>query len=86
MTQSIASISVTITDDIPPSPNQSDMIFPMQEEENNHKEESKVISEREILVEANIITDEEDSVRVAESVEEEMDDMSLSSKTLTEIE
>lgn len=62
------------------------MIFPMQEEENNQKEESKVISEREILVEANIITDEEDSVRVAESVEEEMDDMSLSSKTLTEIE
>jgi len=58
----------------------------MQEEENNQKEESKVISEREILVEANIITDEEDSVRVAESVEEEMDDMSLSSKTLTEIE
>jgi len=45
-----------------------------------------VISEREILVEANIITDEEDSVRVAESVEEEIDDMSLSSKTLTEIE
>ena len=62
------------------------MIFPMQEEENNQKEESKVISEREILVEANIITDEEDSVRVAESVEEEMDDMSLSCKTLTEIE
>jgi len=58
----------------------------MQEEENNQKEESKVISEREILVEANIITDEEDSVRVAQSVEEEMDDMSLSSKTLTEIE
>ena len=62
------------------------MIFPMQEEENNQKEESKVISERDILVEANIITDEEDSIRVAESVEEEMDDMSLSSKTLTEIE
>lgn len=62
------------------------MIFPMQEEENNQKEESKVISEREILVEANIVTDEEDSVRVAESVEEEMDDLSLSSKTLTEIE
>ena len=62
------------------------MIFPMQEEENNQKEESKVISEREILVEANIFTDEEDSVRVAESVEEEIDDMSLSSKTLTEIE
>ncbi len=62
------------------------MIFPMQEEENNQKEESKVISEREILVEANIVTDEEDSVRVAESVEEEIDDMSLSSKTLTEIE
>lgn len=62
------------------------MIFPMQEEENNQKEESKVISEREILVEANIITDEENSVRVAESVEEEMDDISLSSKTLTEIE
>jgi hypothetical protein len=58
----------------------------MQEEENNQKEESKVISEREILVEANIVTDEEDSVRVAESVEEEMDDISLSSKTLTEIE
>jgi hypothetical protein len=58
----------------------------MQEEENNQKEESKVISEREILVEANIVTDEEDSVRVAESVEEEIDDMSLSSKTLTEIE
>jgi hypothetical protein len=62
------------------------MIFPMQEEENNQKEESKVISEREILLEANIVTDEEDSVRVAESVEEEIDDMSLSSKTLTEIE
>jgi len=58
----------------------------MQEEENNQKEESKVISEREILLEANIVTDEEDSVRVAESVEEEIDDMSLSSKTLTEIE
>lgn len=45
-----------------------------------------MIGEREILVEANIVTDEEESVRVAESVEEEIDDMSLSSKTLTEIE
>ena len=45
-----------------------------------------MIGEREILVEANIVTDEEESVRVAESVEEEIDGMSLSSKTLTEIE